>query len=211
MHPKTSPQVVEIIPFVGLARKIPKLDLCPSCSSSVQYCKYVWLGLYDSRCPMEPDSRDEQRTRDLMIQKYERKRWYVDPEIAMQKMNAERQQSRVVQSPVGNSVAPNSVVSNNVVANNIVAANNLVHSNSAVPDTKPLSSLLGKNSLPLVIHKSQVHSTLSSGCSCAPSATSCKILARARGFSYTPFTPKADGAAEATCSLNLSYILSFVA
>ncbi|CAN7997335.1 unnamed protein product [Ixodes pacificus] len=120
-----------------------------------EYCKYVWLGLYDSRCPMEPDSRDEQRTRDLMIQKYERKRWYVDPEIAMQKMNAERQQSRVVQSPVGNSVAPNSVVSNNVVANNIVATNNLVHSNSAVPDTKPLSSLLGKNSLPLVIHKSQ--------------------------------------------------------
>ncbi|CAN8021457.1 unnamed protein product [Ixodes persulcatus] len=120
-----------------------------------EYCKYVWLGLYDSRCPMEPDSRDEQRTRDLMIQKYERKRWYVDPEIAMQRMNTERQQSRVVQSPVSNSVAPNSVVSNNVVANNIVAANNLVHSNSAVPDTKPLSSLLGKNSLPLVIHKSQ--------------------------------------------------------
>lgn len=105
-----------------------------------EFCKYVWLGLYDSRCPMEPETRDEQRTRDLMIQKYERKRWYVDPELALQRMHADQaQQGRAVPA-----------------AQPQPQPNHVPHSNSAVmPDTKPLSSLLGKNSLPLVIHKSQ--------------------------------------------------------
>nr|XP_037292024.1 arf-GAP domain and FG repeat-containing protein 1-like isoform X3 [Rhipicephalus microplus] len=109
-----------------------------------EYCKYVWLGLYDSRCPMEPDSRDEQRTRDMMIQKYERKRWYVEPEVALQRMQADQQQQgRAQQQPQQQPTPP-------------PPTNHVPHSNSAVmPDTKPLSSLLGKNSLPLVIHKSQ--------------------------------------------------------
>lgn len=106
-----------------------------------EFCKYVWLGLYDSRCPMEPETRDEQRTRDMMIQKYERKRWYVDPELALQRMHADQaQQGRAAAGAAVPQPQPNHVP----------------HSNSAVmPDTKPLSSLLGKNSLPLVIHKSQ--------------------------------------------------------
>ncbi|XP_077515611.1 arf GTPase activating protein drongo isoform X1 [Amblyomma americanum] len=110
-----------------------------------EYCKYVWLGLYDSRCPMEPDSRDEQRTRDLMIEKYERKRWYVDPEIALQRMHADQQQQGRAAAQQPQPAPPPQQQTNHVP-----------HSNSAVmPDTKPLSSLLGKNSLPLVIHKSQ--------------------------------------------------------
>lgn len=112
-----------------------------------EYCKYVWLGLYDSRCPMEPDSRDEQRTRDMMIQKYERKRWYVDPEQALQRMRAD-QQARPAQTPTTPAAVPP------VVANH-VAQHQPGNSPAVVPDTKPLSSLLGKNSLPLVIHKSQ--------------------------------------------------------
>ncbi|KAH6939997.1 hypothetical protein HPB50_023900 [Hyalomma asiaticum] len=112
-----------------------------------EYCKYVWLGLYDSRCPVEPDSRDEQRTRDMMIQKYERKRWYVDPEVALQRMHADQQQQgRAQQQPQPQPTPPPPPP----------PTNHVPHSNSAVmPDTKPLSSLLGKNSLPLVIHKSQ--------------------------------------------------------
>lgn len=43
----------------------------------------VYLGLYDSRSWPEPDSRDEQRVRDYMVQKYENKRWYVAPTDAM--------------------------------------------------------------------------------------------------------------------------------
>lgn len=30
--------------------------------------------------PAEPESRDEQKKKDFMVQKYERKRWYVPPQ-----------------------------------------------------------------------------------------------------------------------------------
>ncbi|XP_025078902.1 arf-GAP domain and FG repeat-containing protein 1-like isoform X2 [Pomacea canaliculata] len=43
----------------------------------------VYLGLYDNRTWPEPDSRDEQRVRDFMVQKYENKRFYVAPTEAM--------------------------------------------------------------------------------------------------------------------------------
>lgn len=40
-----------------------------------QYCKNIWLGLYDSEIP----TSDEQQIKDFMIAKYEKKRYYVDP------------------------------------------------------------------------------------------------------------------------------------
>ncbi|CAG5117678.1 unnamed protein product [Candidula unifasciata] len=43
----------------------------------------VYLGLHDSASYPEPDSRDEQRVREYMIQKYEHKRWYVAPTDTM--------------------------------------------------------------------------------------------------------------------------------
>uniref|UniRef100_T1IZ22 Arf-GAP domain-containing protein n=1 Tax=Strigamia maritima TaxID=126957 RepID=T1IZ22_STRMM len=46
-----------------------------------EYCRRVWLGTHDSRGIVEPESKDEQRIKDFMIQKYERKRWYVDPSM----------------------------------------------------------------------------------------------------------------------------------
>ncbi|KAH9512809.1 Arf-GAP domain and FG repeat-containing protein 2 [Bulinus truncatus] len=48
-----------------------------------QLNRKVYLGLYDNRSWPEPDSRDEQRVRDYMVQKYENKRWYVAPTEAM--------------------------------------------------------------------------------------------------------------------------------
>lgn len=48
-----------------------------------QLNRKVYLGLYDSHSWPEPDSRDEQRVRDYMVQKYENKRWYVAPTEAM--------------------------------------------------------------------------------------------------------------------------------
>ncbi|XP_064614873.1 arf-GAP domain and FG repeat-containing protein 1-like isoform X2 [Liolophura sinensis] len=47
------------------------------------FCRKVWLGLYDSRSMPEPDSREEQRVKDFMVQKYEKKRWYVAPTETM--------------------------------------------------------------------------------------------------------------------------------
>ena len=35
-----------------------------------QFCRQVWLGLYDTRSRMEPDSKDENKIRDFMTQKY---------------------------------------------------------------------------------------------------------------------------------------------
>ncbi|BFZ06212.1 hypothetical protein BsWGS_09251 [Bradybaena similaris] len=43
----------------------------------------VYLGLHDSASWPEPDSRDEQRVREYMVQKYEHKRWYVAPTDTM--------------------------------------------------------------------------------------------------------------------------------
>ena len=54
------------------------IDLC-----LFQFCRNVWLGLYDTRSHMEPDSKDESKIRDFMTQKYEKKRWYVAPTEAM--------------------------------------------------------------------------------------------------------------------------------
>lgn len=48
-----------------------------------QLNRKVYLGLYDNRTWPEPDSRDEQRVRDFMVQKYENKRFYVAPTEAM--------------------------------------------------------------------------------------------------------------------------------
>ncbi|CAH1781941.1 unnamed protein product [Owenia fusiformis] len=47
------------------------------------YCRKVWLGLYDSRSGAEPDSRDENKVKEFMSQKYEKKRWYVAPNESM--------------------------------------------------------------------------------------------------------------------------------
>lgn len=49
-----------------------------------EFCRKVWLGLYDSKKDQaEPDSRDEQKIKDFMAQKYERKRWYQAPTDSM--------------------------------------------------------------------------------------------------------------------------------
>lgn len=45
-----------------------------------EFCKKVWLGLWNSSMPAEPETRDEQKIKDFMAQKYERKRWYIPPQ-----------------------------------------------------------------------------------------------------------------------------------
>ncbi|XP_044267295.1 arf-GAP domain and FG repeat-containing protein 1 isoform X2 [Tribolium madens] len=46
------------------------------------YCKSVWLGLYDGNLP-GAECRDEQTVKDFMVDKYERKRYYMDPTQAL--------------------------------------------------------------------------------------------------------------------------------
>ncbi|XP_077987713.1 uncharacterized protein LOC144442282 isoform X2 [Glandiceps talaboti] len=64
-----------------------------------EYCRHVWLGLWDARSQAEPESRDEQKVKDFMSQKYERKRWYIAPEqaaiLASQKLQQQQNASSV--------------------------------------------------------------------------------------------------------------------
>ena len=49
----------------------------------MQFCQKVWLGLHDMRSLPSVDARDEVKMRELMTQRYEKKRWYVQPSEAM--------------------------------------------------------------------------------------------------------------------------------
>lgn len=53
------------------------------------YCRRVWLGLFDGVAPTET-ARDEQTVKDFMIDKYERKRHYLDPARAHKNGHAVR-------------------------------------------------------------------------------------------------------------------------
>ena len=44
-----------------------------------EYCRRVWLALYDPQLGLEPDSKDGEKIKDFMAQKYEKKRFYVAP------------------------------------------------------------------------------------------------------------------------------------
>ena len=48
-----------------------------------QLCRRVWLGLYDNRSHIDLDAKDENKIKDFMTQKYERKRYYVAPTESM--------------------------------------------------------------------------------------------------------------------------------
>ncbi|XP_028717275.1 arf-GAP domain and FG repeat-containing protein 2 isoform X1 [Peromyscus leucopus] len=53
-----------------------------------EVCRKIWLGLFDARTSLIPDSRDPQKVKEFLQEKYEKKRWYVpqskskDPLIA---------------------------------------------------------------------------------------------------------------------------------
>ncbi|CAN8177231.1 unnamed protein product [Coccothraustes coccothraustes] len=43
-------------------------------------CRRVWLGTFDPRTSLLPDSRDPQKVKEFLQEKYEKKRWYVAPD-----------------------------------------------------------------------------------------------------------------------------------
>ena len=86
-----------------------------------QYCRQVWLGLYDNSMSSQSESREENKVKDFMSQKYERKRWYVAPNESLQerarKLNESvitKQQTKPLKSLLGEN-APRLVVGNNQV------------------------------------------------------------------------------------------------
>ena len=57
------------------------------------------MGLYDVRSGAEPDSRDEQKVKDFMIQKYERKRYYIAPTDAMKEEAKQANEAAISKQP----------------------------------------------------------------------------------------------------------------
>ncbi|XP_055462638.1 arf-GAP domain and FG repeat-containing protein 2 isoform X1 [Psammomys obesus] len=45
-----------------------------------EVCRKIWMGLFDARTSLMPDSRDPQKVKEFLQEKYEKKRWYVPPE-----------------------------------------------------------------------------------------------------------------------------------
>ncbi|XP_066130504.1 arf-GAP domain and FG repeat-containing protein 2 isoform X2 [Saccopteryx bilineata] len=45
-----------------------------------EVCRKIWLGLFDPRTALIPDSRDPQKVKEFLQEKYEKKRWYVPPD-----------------------------------------------------------------------------------------------------------------------------------
>ncbi|KAH0626037.1 hypothetical protein JD844_000736 [Phrynosoma platyrhinos] len=45
-------------------------------------CRKIWLGTFDSRTSLLPDSQDPQKVKEFLQEKYEKKKWYVSPEQA---------------------------------------------------------------------------------------------------------------------------------
>jgi Arf-GAP domain and FG repeat-containing protein 1 len=90
-------------------------------SLPLQLCRQVWLGLYDNKSYNEPDSKDENKIKDFMCQKYEKKRWYVAPTESMYQ-EAKKRNTPVKQSdtkPLRTLVGPN--IPSLVVQNNQVS------------------------------------------------------------------------------------------
>ncbi|XP_076269996.1 arf GTPase activating protein drongo isoform X5 [Rhynchophorus ferrugineus] len=89
-------------------------------SKGNDHCKRVWLGLYEGVPPTH--SSDEQQIRDFMVEKYERKRYYM--EKAANKIDPPVTSARSTPTPTQNGT---SVVRNGVVSRNGNANNNLVN------------------------------------------------------------------------------------
>nr|XP_060635785.1 arf-GAP domain and FG repeat-containing protein 2 [Anolis sagrei ordinatus] len=45
-------------------------------------CRKIWLGTFDPRTSLLPDSQDPQKVKEFLQEKYEKKRWYVSPDQA---------------------------------------------------------------------------------------------------------------------------------
>ena len=84
----------------------------------------MWLGLFDSRISIDYDTKDESRMREAMTQRYDRKRYYVQPTDDLydeaRQMNetlstAKSAPAKPLSALVGNSVPPLSLQSDRVI------------------------------------------------------------------------------------------------
>ncbi|XP_042893336.1 arf-GAP domain and FG repeat-containing protein 1-like isoform X2 [Penaeus japonicus] len=95
-------------------------------SKGNQYCQAVWLGLYDAKANPFPDTKDEHKIRDFMILKYEKKRFHVEPSIALKNMPPQTSSANS-----SNASTPSSETSNKVAGGGGIGAGGLSSSSSS--------------------------------------------------------------------------------
>lgn len=102
-----------------------------------EYCRRIWLGLMNMNPPLNLDTKDEQKMKDLMSAKYELKRYYLDPSIAnqntVQQKSTSSSNSNSGSGSSNNSViprVPNSSVGQKSI-DNAEPRNNLNNSNNS--------------------------------------------------------------------------------
>lgn len=59
------------------------------------YCRRTWMALYDGIIPTD-GIQDEQKVRDFMVDKYEKKRYYVEPDAAILKNGHNNQRPKLM-------------------------------------------------------------------------------------------------------------------
>ncbi|GJQ85731.1 drongo [Trypoxylus dichotomus] len=95
------------------------------------YCRRTWLGLYEG-APLT-EGRDEQQIHDLMVDKYERRRYYIDQPVSSSSNSSNSNSSTTASSSVSNN--------NNNSSHNVRANGGLTTSSFALPNnTAKLSS-----------------------------------------------------------------------
>ncbi|XP_063601984.1 uncharacterized protein LOC134778095 [Penaeus indicus] len=95
-------------------------------SKGNQYCQAVWLGLYDAKANPFPDTKDEHKIRDFMILKYEKKRFHVEPSIALKNMPPQTSSANS-----SNASTPSSETSNKAAGGGGMGAGGLSSSSSS--------------------------------------------------------------------------------
>ncbi|CAI5791599.1 arf-GAP domain and FG repeat-containing protein 2 [Podarcis lilfordi] len=94
--------------------RVKSISMTTFTESEVQYlqtrgneaCRKIWLGTFDSRTSLLPDSQDPQKVKEFLQEKYEKKRWYISPEQAKNLPSLTSQSSTVeVKTLLGDSGA----------------------------------------------------------------------------------------------------------
>nr|XP_022912768.1 arf-GAP domain and FG repeat-containing protein 1 [Onthophagus taurus] len=89
-----------------------------------EYCRRTWLGLYEGQPLTEGAPRDEQHVHDLMVEKYERRRYYVEPATAATLANGGGSSQRVKPSTLNSSSSSFVSESKPIRLNGMVAEKN---------------------------------------------------------------------------------------
>ncbi|KAK7014083.1 ArfGAP with FG repeats 1, partial [Halocaridina rubra] len=115
-------------------------------SKGNQYCQAVWLGLYDPKSSPFPDTKDEHKIRDFMISKYEKKRFYIDPVVALKNMPPQTSSatSSNASTPNSETAKTGTSVSTSVSRPNVSAS----QSSSSVGGALPIANSGSKSTVP---------------------------------------------------------------